>query len=458
MADRSPRPPSFWLAELAGSLAPRPPLEGERDADVAIVGAGYTGLWTAYYLAEGNPALRIAIVEREIAGFGASGRNGGWCTPHQPGIEQWTRGPKRDAAIALQRALYDTVDEVGRVAARERIECAYAKAGFLTVATSDAECARGRALVAASRELGFGEDDVRWLDARACDERIRIAGARGGLFSPHGAAIQPAKLARGLARAVEGRGVAIYEGSEARAIAPGEVATERGRLRAPVVLACTEGYTRKLSPLARRLLPLHSMMIVTEPLSDAVWSEIGAADRILFGDVRRILTYAQRTADGRIALGAGGRYFFGSRVPDALPPDGPDYRRAERVLEEFFPMLRGVAIAHRWGGAFAIPRDFKPFVRFDPRSGLGAAGGYFGNGVATSNLAGRTLADLVCGRETERTRYPWVQHRSPLWMPEPLRWLGARAMLRLGDAADRDDRRERPSRLRAALFGAFSGH
>lgn len=450
-------PPSFWLAELADSLAPRAPLEGERIVDVAIVGAGFTGLWTAFYLAAADPALRIAIVESEIAGFGASGRNGGWCTLHHAGVEGWMRGSRRDRAVALQRAMFDAVDEVGRVAAAEGIDCDYAKAGFLNVVTSGPEAERARALVAEARRRGFGEADFRWLESRECDARVRIAGARGALYSPHGAALQPAKLARGLARAVERRGVSLYERSAARSVAAGEVVTEGGRLRAGTVLLCTEGYSQHLDP-ERRLLPLHSMMIATAPLSDAQWQEIGAEDRVLFGDARRILCYAQRTADGRIAIGAGGLYLYGSGARRHFPPAGPDFAAAERALVEFFPQLRDVEITHRWGGAFGVPRDSKPFVRLDPRARLGAAGGYFGNGVATANLAGRTLADLVCGRDTERTSHPWVQHRSPSWEPEPLRWLAVNAVLRMGAAADRRESRGLPAGVRGAIFDAMSGH
>lgn len=451
------QPPSFWLAELGEVLVPRPSLEGERVADVAIVGAGFTGLWTAFYLALANPSLRIAIVESEVAGFGAAGRNGGWCTLHHAGVETWLRGPRREGAIALQRAMFDAVDEVGRVTAAEGIECDYAKAGFLNVATSESEADRVRALVAEAQRRGFGEADFRWLDAPACDARVRIAGARGGLYSPHGAALQPAKLARGLAQVLERRGVAIYEGSAARSVAAGEVVTGGGRLRAETVLLCTEGYSQHLDP-GRRLLPLHSLMLATAPLSDAQWSEIGAADRILFGDARRILMYAQRTADGRIALGAGALYLYGSGVRRHFAQMGPEYRTAERVLAEYFPQLRDVAITHRWGGAFGVPRDSKPFVRFDPQTRLGAAGGYVGNGVAAANLAARTLADLVCGRDTERTTHPWVQHRSPGWEPEPLRWLAVNAVLRIGAAADRRERRGRSAGLGGTLFDTTSGH
>jgi len=451
------RPPSFWLDSLDEPLLPRAALEGDAVADVAIVGAGYTGLWTAYYLAVADPSLRIAVVERDVAGFGAAGRNGGWCTLHHAGVETWMRGPKREGAIALQRAMFDAVDEVGRVASAESIDCDWAKGGFLNVVTNEPEAARVRALLDEARQRGFGEEDFRWLDAKECGERVRMHGVRGGVHSPHGAAVQPAKLARGLARAVERRGVAIYEGSAAHSVAAGEVVVERGRLRARVVLLCTEGYSQHLDP-ERRLLPLHSMMIATAPLSDAQWSEIGAADRVVFGDTRRILSYAQRTADGRIALGAGGLYLYGSTARRYFPPAGRDFDAAERTLAAFFPQLAGVEITHRWGGAFGVPRDSKPFVRFDAKSGLGSAGGYVGNGVAAANLAGRTLADLVAGRDTERTRHPGVQHRSPSWEPEPLRWLGANAVLAIGAAADRRESRGRSAGLFGRLFDGMSGH
>jgi len=451
------RPPSFWLAELCETIEPRAPLARDASVDVAIVGAGFTGLWAAHYLATQDPDLSIAIVESEIAGFGASGRNGGWCQSHHTGVEPWMKGAKREGAIALQRAMFDTVDEVGHVAAAEGIGCDYAKSGQLAISTTGSGCERIRALLAALHGRGFSDADYRWLDAGECDARVRLAGARGGLYSPHSAALQPAKLARGLAASLERRGVTIYEQSPARSLAPGVVTTDRGRLRARAVLRCTEGYTRNLPGMERELLPLHSLMIVTEPLSDATWKEIGAADRMLFGDVRRLLTYAQRTADGRIALGAGVRYFYGSGIRDYLSP-GPDFGTTEQALADYFPMLRGVGITHRWGGVLGVPRDSKPFVRFDARTGMGSAGGYTGSGVAAANLAGRTLADLVAGRDTERTTYPWVQHRSPGWEREPLRWIGATSALRMGAAADRGEDRGRPARWRAALFDRASGH
>ncbi len=457
MSDQPSHPQSFWLADL-GPLEARPALESDETVDVAIIGAGYTGLWTAYYLSVHSPETKVAILESQVAGFGASGRNGGWCSPNHEGMQGWLGGPKHDRAIALQHAMFDAIDEIGRVAGAEAIDCDYVKSGLLQVATSDAERARAQPILAQLHAHGFKEDDYRWLDTAACDEHVRIASARGGMHSPHGATVQPAKLARGLARAVEGRGVTVYENSAARSVAAGEVTTDRGRLRARVVLRCTEGYTPLLPGLKRKILPMHPVMVATAPLPDAAWAEIGAADRILFGDLHRNLTWAQRTADGRIAIGKGGSYFYGSKVREDFAPDSPMFAPAEQVLRDLFPSLGDIEITHRWGGPIGIARDMTPFVRFDASSGMGAAGGYVGSGVTTSNLAGRTLADLILGRDTERLTYPWVQHRSPAWEPEPLRWLGARTVWGMAVAADRAEERGRAGGLSGAIFRSVSGH
>jgi glycine/D-amino acid oxidase-like deaminating enzyme len=262
--------------------------------------------------------------------------------------------------------MFDAIDEIGRVVHAEGLDGDYEKSGFLTLATSDHERARVQPTLSELHAHGFSEADYRRLDASACDEHVRVANTRGGIYSPHGAAVQPAKLARGLARAVEKRGVRIYERSAARSIQSGEVTTDHGRLRARVVLRCTEGYTPRLPGLKRQLLPMHPMMIVTEPLPDAAWRAIGATNRVLFGDMHRNLTWAQRTVDGRIAIGRGGSYFYGSRVRDCFAADSPGFARVRQALLEFFPSLDGVEITHRWGGPIALPRDMTPFVRFDP--------------------------------------------------------------------------------------------
>lgn len=448
---------SLWHATTPGALEPRAPLERDEQVDVAIVGAGYTGLWTAYYLAALAPGIRVAIVEAEVAGFGASGRNGGWCLGTLAGLETLLADPaRREGAVRLQGALFDAVDEVGRVCGREGIDCHYAKGGSVSVATAEAHRALLRHNLERWRSLGFGEGDVRWLPPEECAERVRAVRNLGGLYLAHCAAIHPWRLARGLAEAVERRGVTIHEQTPALALETRCVVTRGGRLRAQTVVRATEAYTRTLRGHARRLVPMHSMMIATEPLPEAAWKEIGLPNRETFGDPRRIVVYGQRTADGRIAFGARGSYFYGSGIRDRFAPADAAFARVRRALESFFPIVREFRITHRWGGALGVPRNWRPCVGVDARAGLAWAGGYVGEGVAASNLAGRTLAELILERESERVRLPLVGPPFPSWEPEPLRFIGVRGLLRIGQSLDAAELAGHPTpRLRGALWRAF---
>jgi glycine/D-amino acid oxidase-like deaminating enzyme len=453
------RSPSFWHSTLVEPVEPRAPLDGDAQFDVAIVGAGYSGLWTAYYLNQREPGCRIAIVDAEVAGFGASGRNGGWCAYYFSGLESQLADPnRREGALALQRAMFDAVDEVGRVAAAAGIDCDYAKGGALIAGRTRFDLDRLREEYEEMIGFGFSEDDFRWLDANAFAERARIDGALGGLYSPHCAAIQPAKLACGLASFLEARGVRIFERSPVRAIAKGLLTTDRGRVRAETALRCTEGYTRRFPGLKRAILPLHSMMIATEPLPDSIWKEIGLAGRPTFSDRRRSVTYGQRTADDRLTFGTRGHYYYGSGVRDYFEPTSPGFVHTHEALLELFPSLAQVEITHRWGGAIGVTRDWAPFVQFDARTGLGAAGGFAGNGVAAANLAGRTLADLVLRESTERTAFAFVNHVSRNWEPEPLRWLGFNAVLKLGEWADAAEQKGRDAGMIGRIFEQFVAH
>ncbi len=426
-------------------------------ADVAIDGAGYTGLWTAYYLTALAPGIRVAIVEAEIAGFGASGRNGGWCLGTLAGMESVLADPaRREAAIRLQRELFASVDEVGRVCEREGIECDFTKGGYLSIATAPAHRERMRQDLEHWRALGFGEEDWRWLEPEESALRVRARRNLGALFLSHCAALHPARLARGLSDAVERRGATIHERTPALALERRCVVTGRGRLHADTVVCATEAYSRTLRGQRRRLVPMHSMMIATEPLPEAVWKEIGLANRETFGDPRRIVVYGQRTADGRIAFGTRGSYYFGSGIRDRFEPGIAAFARVQRTLESFFPVLRDVAITHRWGGALGVPRNFWPAVGVDRETGFAWAGGYVGEGVAASNLAGRTLAELILGHESERVRLPLVGPPFPNWEPEPLRWLAVRGLLRLGESLDAAELAGRSTpRLRGAIFRSF---
>jgi glycine/D-amino acid oxidase-like deaminating enzyme len=445
---------SLWQATLDRPAPGRPPLATGR-ADVAIVGGGYTGLWTAYYLAQLDPGLDIVVLERDAVGFGASGRNGGWCVGElAAGIDRLAAASDHGRALRLVRAMFGAVDEVGRVCRAEAIECGYAKGGTVRLARNQAQLERQRAEVAHHHDAGLTADDLRLLDRTEAMERLAATDVVGGLHFAHTAALHPLRLVHGLADAVERRGVTIAEGTTATRIVPGAVETDHGRLRADVVVRATEGYTSGLGGERRTLAPLYSLMIATEPLPPSTWDEIGLRDRETFADDRHLVIYGQRTADDRIAFGGrGAPYGYGSRIDPAIETTSRRHRLIEEALRGLLPALGGARVTHRWGGVLGVPRDWFPSVGYDRATGLGHAGGYVGEGVAAANLAGRTLADLIAGVESDRTDLPWVGHRSRRWEPEPLRWLGINAALQVMRSADSAEGRSgRPARRASLLW------
>jgi glycine/D-amino acid oxidase-like deaminating enzyme len=445
---------SLWLDGVPGSLEPRPSLPGDVEVDVAVIGAGYTGLWTAYYLALADPGLNIAVLEREIAGYGASGRNGGWCSwAFAASYEKMAAHGGRDAAVAMQREMFRTVDEIGAVAAAEGIEAGFHKGGAFTSASIPAHVASLKAEAEWYGSWGFG-DEFRWLEKPEADARIRVHGGLGALYTPECAAVDPARLARGLADTVERRGVTIYERTPVISFEKGRVQTRCGHVRTGAVVLATEGYTAGAPGHHRDVLPMYSLMIATEPLADEVWDEIGWQGREAFNDGRHLIIYATRTLDGRIAFGGrGAPYHWASAISDDFERETNVFVALRRSLVELFPVLRQARITHTWGGPIGIPRDWYTGVSYDRASGLGWAGGYVGDGVATANLAGRTLADLILGRDTDVTHLPWVQHRSKLWEPEPLRWLACNLSVQMLAGADTAERGSgRPSRRADAVM------
>ncbi|MDO7881531.1 NAD(P)/FAD-dependent oxidoreductase [Salinibacterium soli] len=445
---------SFWHDTVADDLSPRAALPGDRDADVAIVGGGLTGLWTAWYLLDRDPALRIVVLEKDIAGFGASGRNGGWCSALFPrSTASLERAHGRDAALALRRAMIGTVDEVGRAADAAGLDIHYRKGGTVAFARSEVQLRSARADVADAER--YGVDELELWGA----ERVRAAGALGASFDPACARIHPARLVRGLARALESRGVLIYEGTEVLSFESGRVRTALGEVRAPIVVSALEGYGAALPQLRRRILPLYSLMIATEPLPAEVWDEIGLEHGQTFTDYRHLLIYGQRTADDRFAFGGrGARYHWGSAIRPEYDRVPAVFDHLRRTLGELFPVIGDAAVTHRWGGPLGVPRDWHASVSFDPRSGLASAGGYVGDGLSTTNLAGRTIADLVTGTDSDLVRLPWVNHRSPDWEPEPLRFVGSNAGLLAMSAADLEERVTGRASLAARVMGPLVGH
>jgi len=456
---------SLWWEAVPAPLPTRPALSQDLDVDVCVVGAGFTGLWAAHSLALADPALRVAVVEREVAGFGASGRNGGWCSALFATSEAaLARLHGLEAMRAMRRAMEETVDVVGAAAASEGIDCHYTKGGSVDLVRSEAQRVRALATVDETRALGFGEEDLCWLGPDETRELIGADGILGATFTPHCAALQPALLARGLADAVERRGVTVFEHTEVLEIRPRSgatnpsVVTRGGTIDAAVVVRATEAWTPTLPGYHRDIVPVYSLMVATEPLGDGFWSSAGLERRATFADHRHMIIYGQRTADGRIAFGGrGAPYHFGSSVRARYDEEPAVHALLRSTLTELFPELGGTRFTHAWGGPLGIPRDWHSSVGLDRDTGLAWAGGYVGDGVATTNLAGRTLADLITGADSELVTLPWVGHRSPRWEPEPLRWLGVNAGLWAMKAADRSEaRRGRPSRV-AETMGRLLG-
>jgi glycine/D-amino acid oxidase-like deaminating enzyme len=454
---------SLWHATCRDPLVARPPLPSDLDVDVAIVGAGFTGLWTAYYLAVADPTLRIAVLERDIAGFGASGRNGGWASALFPTSRAKLArlpGSSRDAASAQIVAMRDSVAEIARVVDVEDIRCDLHLGGTVVFARTPSQLSRAREEVADARSWGDSEDDLRLLSAVESAEVAAVPDVLGATYTPHCARIHPAKLVRGLASAVERRGVSVFEQTEVTAISPRSVSTAHGRVRASYVVRATEGYTARIPGLRREVAPVYSLVVATEPLTDEVWQRVGLKDAPTFSDHRHLIIYGQRTADGRVVFGGrGAPYHFRSSVSPGFDRDERVFAALRTTLGELFPALRDVGFTHAWGGPLGIPRDWTASVGLDPTTGIGWAGGYVGDGVTTTNLAGRTLADLVLRVSSDLVRLPWVNHRSRRWEPEPLRWLGVNAGLRAMSVADREEMRTgRPSRIARAMAPLLGGH
>ncbi|MGB8862188.1 MAG: FAD-dependent oxidoreductase [Ilumatobacteraceae bacterium] len=454
---------SLWHATMSDDEwgQGRPALGGDLDVDVAIVGAGYTGLWTAYYLLQSDPSLRVAILEAQVVGFGASGRNGGWCSALLPmSLDAIAKQSSRSEAVRLQTAMHDTVAEVGRVVQLEGIECDFAHGGYLNLSRSELQLQREREHVQHLQSYGYTDDDYRVLDKLEASERCAAAGVVGGGFTPHCAAIHPARLARGLARTVERLGATIYEHTPVVEISPHRVRTHLGAVKADVVVRATEAFTPSLAGLGREMAPIYSLMIATEPLPAEFWAATGLAERATFNDGRHMIVYGQRTADDRFAFGGRGAwYHWGSTIKPAYDRDERVHGLIHAALKEMFPAIGDAAITHRWGGPVGAARDWWCHARFDRSTGIASAGGYVGDGVGTTNLSGRTLADLITGANSELTTLPWVGHRSRKWEPEPFRFIGINSTTYLPVGADRhEERHGTPSRWREAAMNRLLGH
>ncbi len=425
---------SFWLADAGDDLTPREPLDGSVTVDVAVVGAGFSGLWTAREVLRRDPSRSVLVVEAEIAGFGASGRNGAWLSS---GIavtpSELERRTSAATVRAVTRAMRATVDEVIHALDEDGIDARVRRGGILRIARGAHELPALSGSMAAATRLGIDEG-LQVLSADELAARVRVAGGLRAVFDPYAAAIHPGRLVRGLARAVEANGGRLVEGTPAldvRGRAGGvsrpQVRTATGTVTADAVVLATEAWTAQLPRRRRELLPLYSLIVLTDPVDDATWREIGWRGHELLSSHRYTVDYLSRTVDGRVLFGGrGAPYHLGSRIDPAYDRHAATHGLLRDQLAGWFPPLANTRFSHAWGGPLGMPRDWLPSFAFDPASGLGHTWGYTGQGVGASNLGGRVLADLIVEGVTPFAELPMVGHRSRRWEPEPLRWLGAR--------------------------------
>ncbi len=426
---------SFWFSQLEDDCHPRPSLREDITADIVIVGAGFTGLWTAYYLKQLKPDLNIAIVEARIAGYGASGRNGGWLMGMVEDLEGQVAHLPLEQRRLVFKEVHGLIDEVERVTQKEGIDCDLARGGAIYAAARFAEQIPWAKEYLKSRlDAGHDERDFRWLNAAETREQINVQDVYGAVFCQPIAAIQPAKLARGLANTVAKLGVRLFEQSPAmlhsNTTGASLIRTEYGSIRADICVLATEGFGFGDNTLTPYIIPLQSKIIATEPLSDTQWQSIGFQSRQTLCDFSRLQTYVQRSADGRLVFGARGVYEYGGKpfADRVLPETDSGFQLCEHLMHEFFPALRKTTVEHRWAGTFGMARKFSPHAVYDQASNLATAGGYGGEGVGASNLFGRTLAELLLGHSSIRTEMPWVYTDAlssslKRWEPEPIRWL-----------------------------------
>ncbi len=452
VAKAQPRPieNDFWLSTSGDDLTPRARLQGDVIVDVAILGGGFSGLWTAYHLLSKNPALDIAIVEREICGFGASGRNGGWCSPRFPVdpaalIKRFGATRARETILAQQ----GIVEELGRTLAEESIDAEFRATGLLSLARSEEQLATLAATLATYETLGLATGN-RLLEADEARGRIHATNIHGALESKHGANIHPGKLVRGLARVVERMGAIIYEGTEVTGVRPAPKAallTPYGAVNArSAVVTASEAYLTGLRGYRRNLLPMSSMIVLTAPLNDKQWADIGWRGGESVSSQVHTKNYLTRTSDGRILYGSrGASYLFGSAMPEYAIRDEPVFEWMRNCVRDWWPQLADLQFTHAWGGYLGVPRDWLPTVGFDQNTRIATLHGYTGRGVSTSALCAKLLAGLIGGWETGLEGLPVHRPRAPRWEVEPLRWLGVRyvqnAFARIDEADSRRQRR-----------------
>jgi len=422
----------YWIEE-AGEVAPRPPLTADLEADVLVVGGGYTGMWTAWYARQLEPEARIVLLEsEEVCGHGPSGRNGGFCNAMWLSLASMRDRWGTEGALATAHAAQEAVGRIERFCEEQGVDAWFRPAGYVQVSTAPAHDGSWQRAVDACRELGVPEM-LQPLSEAEVTERCKSPAFRAGAVSPTSATVQPARLALGLRGQLIEAGVEIFESSAVRSFretgrgveahtATGSVRARRG------VLAIGSAAKGRHGPLRGRLTVASSHIVLTEPVSD-VLEEIGWTDGDCITDARALLHYFRTTPDGRIAFGwGGGRIAMGARTHGRAELDASVIAAAADHLHQYFPALRGRRITHAWGGPIDASPTHLPTVQSLTHRRAFVAAGYTGNGVGPSNMVGRTLAALALDHQDDHTRLTFVDAHTPRVPPEPFHWLGGESI------------------------------
>ncbi len=417
----------YWLEE-AGAVAPAPPLDRDCDADVVVIGGGFTGLWAAWHLKELEPEARVVVLEADGCGRGPSGRNGGFCNAMWFSLASMRRRWGDEPALAVARAAQEGVDGIAAFCEEEGVEAWFHRAGYMQVSTAAAHDATVARALDACRELGV-EGEVRRLSEAEAKARCDSPLFRAGAISVGGATVQPARLALGLRERLLARGVELFETSPVRSLRDGpggvEARTPAGTVRARgAVLAIGAAARSRRGPLRNRLSVASSHVVITEPVPELL-EQVGWTGGECIIDARALVDYFRTTPDGRIVFGwGGGRIAMGARLGGLSELDPAVVAAAAEHLHAFFPGLAGTAITHAWGGPIDASPTHLPLVLRLAGGHAFVAAGYTGNGVGPSHMVGRTLASLALDHRDEHSRLAFVDPSPPLVPPEPFQWIG----------------------------------
>lgn len=441
---------SFWLATCP-PYEPNLPLQGDVTTDVAIIGGGFTGMSTAYYLRQAAPSHQVIVLESEVVGFGASGRNGSFAmTVIGLGIDILAMLKGKRAALNGHRYMERAVDTIGELVEEHNLDCDYTRPGFLRMATTEGYVKKIKKQIELCDELGI--QGIEWLERDEAQAQVHSDLYLGAWWEPRMALVNPVKLVREMKRVAEKFGAQIYEHTPVISIERGanfKLVTPSGNVTAKKIVFATNAYSHLIPQIRRKQIPAWTYMVATEPLTDKQFDVIGWENRQGVEDARNLIHYYRISSDNRLLMGGGpvGLSFAGNMNRDASVSA---WRHLEEHIAYVFPALKGINITHRWGGPFSVTVDLTPALGYVGDQRAVYSVGCIGHGVSMTHLNGQTIRDLILEKQTELTEVFFVNRRVIPWPPEPLRLGISLALRSYLQAEDWAYERNLPKRLEHA--------